>query len=346
MRKNFFFMAALAAGALMTSCSNDENAVSEVTAQGGKALNVQSVGVTAAGTRAGITATAFTGTETIGLFIYRGAGINDASKDYNSDNSEISTTNVPYALSNGTWSATQPIVLSNVLGKVYGYYPYSGNNDENDGTSIAISVAATQGTGQSDGKADVTEQADYMYSTVVENVSNKSNSVELTMNHALAMVSFKFVNSTDETVSYPGDGKVSSIVLANGENKEIIKTGDATLNISTGAISVTGNAGSITLSPDDSEALIDVDDADKLPRLLMYPTDATQDKDLKLTVTVDGTAYTVELPAQTGGYEPGNNYVYTLELKGTSLVVSSVAITEWVEKAQDNIDVQNPDTAA
>lgn len=40
---------------------------------------------------------------------------------------------------------------SNVGGKVYSYYPYAAGNDTQDGAAIPVSVAANQGTGQSDG---------------------------------------------------------------------------------------------------------------------------------------------------------------------------------------------------
>ena len=79
-------------------------------------------------------------------------------------------------------------------------------------------------------------------------------------------------------------------------------------------------------------------------------TEITGD-DAKVTVTVDGNAYTVKIPAlmvssEASGWLPGKNYVYTLTMKGTQLVVSSVAITQWQDVAGntgENMGVQTPD---
>lgn len=342
MRKNFYLMAAMAVSTMMiTSCSQSDD-VNEVAAADVQPLELNSVGVASANTRAGITAAAFSGSEQVGLYIYRGTGIGDSNKAYNEKTSTISTTNVPYAYSNSKWTATQPIILSNVVGKVYSYYPYSASYT-GDGTTVPVTVASSQGTGQSDGTADVTEQKDYMYGTVVENISNKANSVSITMKHALVMATFKFANSTTATDKYPGEGKVSKIVLKNKSGVSILKTGNGTMNISTGAITASTTDGTITLTPGSTETLMDVTTASKLPRLLMFPTGATAAGDIQASVTVDGATYTVNLPAQTDGYKAGNNYVFNLELKGTSLEVSKVAITQWVDKDQAKVEVKTPD---
>ena len=264
--KKIYVMAILMVSA--AGCSHNDEAVNLGNTP--TPLNVQTVGL-ASMTRAGITEEAFTGTESLGLFIFRGDGIEATGNDYNDGASLNSTVNVPYVRANesGAWTATQAIILSNVTGKVYSYYPYAAGDNNLDATKIPVSVAANQGTGQSDGKADVTEQADYMYSTTVENISNKNPSVTLTMNHALAMVSFKFVQTSENALKYPGEGKVSSIVLKNKANgTNVIKTVNGTMHIGTGVITV-GNStdavsaadtdgGSITLSPNAEETLMDV----------------------------------------------------------------------------------------
>uniref|UniRef100_UPI0035638C46 fimbrillin family protein n=1 Tax=Bacteroides fragilis TaxID=817 RepID=UPI0035638C46 len=146
-------MTAMLVGA--TSCSNDDEMATPEGPEQSRSLIVENVGVSAL-TRSGITANSFTSGETLGLYIYRGNGIAEA---YNDASSTISTVNVPYVQGADGWSATQPIILSSVVGKVYSYYPYAAGNDTQDGAAIPVSVAANQGTGQSDGVKDVTEQS-------------------------------------------------------------------------------------------------------------------------------------------------------------------------------------------
>lgn len=343
MRK-FYVMAAMAVLLIGTSsCSNNDEAEISGQNESPVSLQVSNVGL-ATPTRSGITAASFANGAKLGLYIYRGSGIDDANKSYNDASSSLPTVNVPYGLSGGTWSAERSIVLSNVAGKVYSYYPYAEGNDSQDGTAIPVTVNATQGTGQSDGTKDVTEQSDYMYSTVVADVSNKQPKVSLVMNHALAMVSFKFVQTTEEGVQYPGAGKVSSIVLKNKAGKSAVKTGNATMNIATGVITG-GTAGSVTLTPDATATLMDVTDAAKLPRLLVYPVAALAVDDAEVTVTVDGSNYTIVLPALQKGYEAGKNYLYTFTLKGSGLTVENVTITQWTETEGGSGYIQTPDEA-
>lgn len=343
MKKLFFVVAALSACMGFQSCNN-EDAI-EVT--GDMPLAVNRVGVENVSTRAGITATAFTNGEELGLYIYRGTGIADAANNkYNDDVNAIKTVNVPYKQSASGWSATQPIILSSVKGTVYSYYPYAAANDTQDGTAIPVEVLENQGTGQSDGTKDDV-QTDYMWSTPIPNKSNADNKVDLVMNHALAMVSFVFEQTEDPTEIYPGEGKVSSIVLKNNPGKTAIKAGAATMSILDGVISdAVESANGITITPDATKTLMNDDDTtigeEETPRLLLYPSDVA-DGDAVVTLTVDGNNYTLDIPALANGYEAGKNYVYTIELRGTALVVNSVEITPWDKQVGGSGMVQQPD---
>ena len=362
MRKFYAIMASVALMSAFTACNNEDEIPSPMTNGDGSELIVKSVGVASVDTKAGITAEQFTNNETLGLYIYRGNGINGttiASGDekYNdgSGSEMLSTVNVPYQTNGNSWSATQPIILSNVKGKVYAYYPYVQNNNTagtsvDNGLAVKVSVSATQGTGQSNGKKDQ-DQTDYMWATPWSDVSNAAPSVNLVMNHALTMITFKFVQTSVPAEKYPGEGKVSQIVLKNQSGKQAVKIGDATMNIATGVITG-GTAGSITLTPNHGETLMGVGDAEKLPRLLVYPSAANiTGDDAEVTVTVDGNTYTAKIPALTvesaaSKWKPGNNYIYTLTMKGTKLVVSSVAITRWHDvdgNTGENMPVQTPD---
>lgn len=334
-----------------TACSNEDE-IPQVAQANGSELVVKSVGVAEVSTKAGIRARKFSGNEQIGLFIYTGAK-GTMTGDYNTaSSSTIPTVNVPYShnTSGDTWSATQPIILSSTSGVVYGYYPYNSDDAYKTPTAIPVTVAASQGSGQSAGTAD-DGQTDYMYAEATESVSNSSATIStLTMKHALAMLTFAFKQSDQVSDKYPGEGKVSQIILKNKSGKSVVKTGAATMNIYSGVINggsdvVDSNPASITVSPDPEKSLLDVTTslegttADTytypfLPRMLVYPNGGVADNEAELLITVDSRQYTVPVPALTSttGWLAGNNYTYTLMLKGTDLVISNVAISEWVPK--------------
>lgn len=339
MKKTFFAAVAVCSTLSMTSCSNEENIVDNTNQNTTLEIN-PTIASAMQTSRAGVTSSAFTNGEVIGLYIYRGDGITSAT-EY-ADVTGLNTKNVPYTETTGKWMAANKIILSNVIGKVYAYYPHESTYDGNDGKTIPVSVSASQGTGQSDGKKDANGQIDYMWATPVENVSNKTSSILLQMNHALAKLTFKFVQSSGED-TYPGVGQVTSIELKNASEKSAIKNGNATMNIGNGALNLTSAiAGSVKVSGITTATLMDVTAPESLPSMLVYPGTIAAE-DAILTVVVDGTSYTVKVPAQT--YLAGKNYVYTFTLKGTGLSEDalSVQITRWDDVPLNGGNIQNPD---
>lgn len=350
--KSYFALAGIALMSAFTACSNEDE-VPQVAVNNGNELIVNTVGVAEVGTKSGIRATEFTNGEQLGVYVYR----NQLSGNYNDNTGLVKTTNVPYVQymdnSVSKWKAnTQAIILSNVTGKVYAYYPYSASNVDKDGTAIPITVKESQGTGQSAGDKDyqiATDeyQYDYMWATAEHDVSNVNPSVNLTMKHALSMASFVFKQTADNTSLYPGIGKVTKIVMTNasGSANSPVKTGAGTMNIATGALTV-GTAGTITVSGIETETLLGETDESKIPHVLMYPAETVAANEVQVTVTVDGIAYTVTLPEVADGWQAGKNYQYVLTMKGTGLTVSTVTITDWgkVEVTDvDDVPVQTPD---
>ena len=337
MKKNLVLMAALAAGVSFTACQNDDEVISNDN-QLPVALNLESVGLkTTVDSRAGITATSFTNGESLGLYIYNG----NFGTDYNTGAGDDlpSTENVQYTQSQSGWNATSPIILSSTVGTVWAYYPYDSSYT-GGGDDVPVTVAATQ-TCQSDGTKDVDDQKDYMYGTKVEDVSNKDAKIDITMNHALAMVSFKFTQ--DDEVKYPGKGIVNSIVLKNATGFSVLKTGKGTMDIETGeAVPTATAAGSITLTPAE-ETLLDVTDESKLPRMLVYPIASIPSTNLELDVTVDGNTYNVVIKeSMLSSFVKGNNYQFTFELKGTGLEVENVSIVKWLTNSVEGGELQTP----
>ena len=358
MNFKFMSMAAMAACVAFTSCSNDEVSSNEGHLN---ALSRVNVGIQTQKSRAGITAESFSGSESIGLFLFGEGGITaDGKSDYN-----IGTTgklaepvNIKYFRGEGVdkvnpdgtpnpeWFVSDnPIILSAKAGKLYSYYPWAeGNVDAN---KIPVTVALNQGTGITDGTADdATYQYDYMWSTPVPSVNNTTQHVNLTMNHALAMVSFKFVRNT-----YPGEGKITSIQLKNGSGSQYLLSGDATMNIGTGALDLSAAASDKVIYCEPNQVLVwgegifaGVQEGEishqSLPRMLVYPN-ATNiaDGDVVLSITMDGKTYELNLPAELSkgankeyAWTAGQNYLYTLNMNGYGFGAND-------EDGKDDIDV-------
>lgn len=345
MKSGLFLMAGLALMSAFTACSNDDEMKAVAQAEG-TPLVVQSVGVAEVGTKAGIFGTSFADGAAIGVYLNAG----ELGQAYNANDETSVTTNVSYTKGASSWSWGNPIMLSSTVGTVRAYYPYNSSYS-GTGIDVPVSVAAAQ-TSISSGTEDVSDQKDYMYATKVSDISNardKSTIATLKMNHALAMVTFKFKNS--DSNPYVGAGKVSEIKLFNKapETKAVIKTGAGTMNIDDGSITIAdgaATAGITTTIAEGNQSLKGIDDKTKLPHLLIYPQAVSGDiaeGDVKVTVTVDGSKYTLSLPALTGGFERANNYVYEFTLEGTRLTITNVEIANWTDKAQTGGNISTPD---
>lgn len=357
MKSKLMYLAAMAACVAFTSCSNEDEPAAQ---QGVKALAQVSVGINAQNSRAGITATSFSGTESLGLFLFGGTGIDDAQDGrYNvGDNTAlVEPLNVKYTRGtegsgddyNEYFVSQNPIILSSKQGKLYSYYPWADGNT--DGKAIPVKVSTNQGTGISDGTADVAEQTDYMYGGIVSNVSNATEHVDLVMNHALAMVSFKFVRNT-----YPGDGLIERIELRNADGKSYILSGDATMHIGTGALNTSTAATDKAIYCLPATSLVDLTASTEIPHMLVFPqAEEIAAGDVILSIKMDGKTYEINLPHElkagaSYAWTAGNNYLYTLNMNGYGFGADDedgrknidVTITEWIENETSAGEMNKP----
>lgn len=341
MKKSYLLLAGLALMSAFTACSNEDEMKAVAQAEG-TPLVIESVGVAEVGTKAGILGTSFANGAQLGIFLNNG----DLGSAYNASGEASVTTNVYYTKGETNWTWEKAIMLSSTAGTVRAYYPYKSDYD-GTGVDVPVAVSATQNA-----LAAADDQTDYMYATKVTEISNaqgKSTIATLKMNHALAMVTFKFKNSTDKP--YVGAGKVSEIKLFNNspETKAVIKTGAGTMNIDNGSINIAGDAataGITTTIAEGNQSLVGINEKTELPHLLIYPQAVSGDiaeGDVKVTITVDGSKYTLGLPALSGGFVRANNYVYEFTLEGTQLTITNVEIADWTDKPQTGGTISRPD---
>lgn len=205
-------------------------------------------------------------------------------------------------------------------------------------------------------------EVDYMYadqgSTGVKasyknGDTNKTGQVTLAMKHALAMVSFRVY--ADHT--YKNTGAFSKLVLANksGDTKNVLNNGGTTLamKIKDGTITLGSSPAAVTYTRDIanymlSKATADTDQARataknnaKKASILVLPENTADKSTVEATLTIDNQDYKVALPASNSAWKAGENYLYTVKLSGSELVISSVTVTEWTTVASStDLDIK------
>lgn len=207
--------------------------------------------------------------------------------------------------------------------------------------------------GNSSGSAKIlaaSGEVDYMYadqgSTGVKasyknGDTNKTGKVTLAMKHALAMVSFRVY--ADHT--YKNTGAFTKLVLANksGGTKNVLNNGGTTpaMKIKDGTITLGSSPVAVTYTRDIanytlSKAAADTDQARttaknnaKKASILVLPESTADKSTVEATLTIDAQDYKVALPGSDSKWEAGKNYLYTVKLSGSELVISSVTVTQW-----------------
>ena len=193
-------------------------------------------------------------------------------------------------------------------------------------------------------------EVDYMYadqgSTGVKasyknGSDSKTGKVTLAMKHALAMVSFRVY--ADHT--YKNIGAFSKLVLANksGDTKNVLNNGGTTpaMKIKDGTITLGSSPAAVTYTRDIanytlSKATADTDQARaaaknnaKKASILVLPENTADKSTVEATLTIDNQDYKVALTDSNSAWKAGKNYLYTVKLSGSELVISSVTVTQW-----------------
>lgn len=261
--------------------------------------------------------------------------------DYTAGNNYAEYTNKTSSWAN---EGSESIYLTNADATIYGYYPTTKKYDESaktipisvlEGTDATTIAAINNSTGTA--IASASEEVDYMYATPVSSVNNKSvDPVELTMNHALSMVSFRVYKADD----YKGPGALTKVVMKNVDAGTTLSKGTSpTMNITTGAITegiaqqavYTRTIGSYTLTKT-------ANDSKKFSLLVLPTTSVIGNSNIKATFTIDDADYSVNLTQPTatgtdGKWKPGYNNLYTVKMGGTDLTITTVTVAEWKETA-------------
>lgn len=252
----------------------------------------------------------------------------------------------------------------------------SGEYTENSTINISVFPGSTgspnakidfQSTDNSDSQTSTKDkilaasgEVDYMYadqgSTGVKasyknGDTNKTGQVTLAMKHALAMVSFRVY--ADHT--YKNTGAFTKLVLANKSGGTTIlnngasptmkiKDGTITAGQSPAAVTYTRDIANYTLpkaAANTDQARATAKNGAKKASILVLPEGTADKSTVEAALTIDNQEYKVALPGSGSAWEAGKNYLYTVKLSGSELVISSVTVTEWTTVASDaSLDIK------
>ena len=323
---------ALISGLLLTAgCGDDQNTG---TAENNDPVELRiSPRVTL--TRGVVDGTAFADGTTVAVYAEGADYTSDKSNNY-----------AKYKYSSSAWNSdgSDKIYLTNAEATIYAYYP---TDDKHNITNLTIPVKLLEGTDATitavnnvtgTSIAAATGEVDCMYARPFPKVTNKSNQtkgVELTMNHALSMVSFRVYKAAD----YEGTGKLTKIVLKNVDAGTTLSKGtNPTMNIKTGVITEgTPTAATYTRTIKDGYTLESTTNGTGAKKfsIMVLPIS---------TSTIDGAEYTVKLTApsdNSGTWPAGKNHLYTVKLSGTELFINTITVTQWEEVVGSaNLDIK------
>lgn len=265
-----------------------------------------------------------------------------------SNNTALKATN-----SSGEYTESSTINISvfpGSTGSVNAKIDFQSTDNSDSQTSTKDKILAASG------------EVDYMYadqgSTGVKasyknGDTNKTGQVTLAMKHALAMVSFRVY--ADHT--YKNTGAFTKLVLANksGDTKNVLNNGGTTpaMKIKDGTITLGSSPAAVTYTRDIanymlSKATADTDQARataknnaKKASILVLPENTADKSTVEATLTIDNQDYKVALPGSNSAWKAGENYLYTVKLSGSELVISSVTVTEWTTVASStDLDIK------
>jgi len=319
MKKLLIFTAAICF--LAAGCSNnEENALTSST----KELKVSASSINCStSTRSVVTGESFASGNSIGIFV-NGSGYTPKKAIFT-----VTVTNPSQIWAPTTESDN--IYLSGLSAIVYGFYPASTSvtldNSENHTSTIDISVPATDGFNAS-------SQNDYMYAvgeSVVDNNKSGENSNSTTLNFHHALSELSFIVNLD--ASYPIDangnsGKIASIKLTSTDDSPFT-AGDGTMKVLDGTINITGTSKTLTFTGNATcNAYKSTPSANPVAVQLVAPKTAIPTS-LTLELIIDNKTMSTTLTTPATSWDAGKNYSYTITVKGTQLLISSVSITDW-----------------
>lgn len=293
--KKLIFCFSMAAMALCTGCSNDNDLSTASKDSSMHSLSVTSASVSEA--KSVTKSSSYTPLAAGNIGVFRSA-----------DNGYTALNDVEFTY--GTpWTTTTPINLGSATTNVCAYYPYDASITNSAAVPLTSQVYSTA--------------ADLCYSTNTT-VNNTAPQVAFNMLRAYSMITFNITrNTTYEGTASPC--QIGNISIAN-----VGLQAATTLDITSGTYA-TGTLGTVTFAAGISAIAIGTS---QNTAALMVPVSGLTGN-ITFSFVVDGTAMTQTVDATTFGLTalaPANNYKISVTISGKGLVINSVNLQDWADQ--------------
>ncbi len=252
------------------------------------------------------------------------------------------------SFSNPNWTLSRSLYLTPDYAQIYAYAPCPADpatiEEETFGNlKIKLDIPATK---------KMLEQTDYLYSfqqytnTIGTTKINSANpSVQLTLDHALTQVAFVFYK-----IDYPGNGDINSVKIKDKSTPSFIinnsSGNDLAMKVADGTITggetideigVTNVGSRINLTAQPSLVANDLVQYINA-YLLLTPVTIANKSSVQFTFNIDERDYVASLNgADVIDWKKGMQYIYTVKLAGTELIIESVNVTPWSPKYEDEV---------
>ena len=249
--------------------------------------------------------------------------------------------NAQYVYSEGKWEAVNAIKLDPAQEYgIYAYHPYSASGvsytdtDKKTGPKMLIDLSSTQ--------------TDYLYATPLSLPAGTFAIRELRFNRALAKIIVKIAK--DE--AYTGTGNFTGCALSNASGKNPLANQGEIL-LSDGTLSVTASASGTemyTMALKTGTTNNNVTAGDVEYETMIVPVNtAIADGDILVSVTLDGQAYDVPVPATK--WERAKIYTYNLKIRAGEIVIPnpgdpdyqdewSPSVEDWVDGGSNDLEIE------
>ena len=306
MKKTILILAAIIAMTVL-SCSKQEGGMTPPNngGDGVTYLEINSVTATKPTTRAAIKDTKFPTEDevSIGLFVV-GDGY-----EYNRNYINIKYTK---PAGSDTWTDPKIGLIEGKPATVYAYYPYKDGISNVEQIPVASSICGD----------------DWMWATPIADVSTEKPAIDLSLNHALALVEVTF------NVIGPAEGTMTDIEVAGGEGAIIAAS---SLDARYGTFDIDEDKMASTSSPIlQRNTSLALSDGKIIADCLLIPgktgEEANARQDFYIRCTYNGKTLSASLTGDKGVIiRQGTKSTVSLNIKDNKLEVVSVGVSPWTD---------------
>ena len=249
-----------------------------------------------------------------------------------------STPTLLFTQSNGSWSSTASVEITTANGSadVYACYP---DVDITSGSNLTIPVSVRKGSDSDETQQlDFTgsQQTDYLYATKQAGITQTNRAISLTMNHALAKVSFRIDKETDVSESL----YLKQISIQSNTNK--LQVGEGSMQLTDGVLNGLVSTSVVTLngSKELSTSL-----SSPNVSCLMAPMSATESVlSFSLTVAVGSEGSTELRTFKTASATPvqwqaGKHYMYSITVNKIGGILKNFKVEDWKSDASQDTNI-------